>query len=142
MTRNTSFSFLLINIIILHAPILAKAGIGVAMVGAMPSVGLYFGIYSYCKKTFHEWDPDANDQRQTLYIALSAAIGNTIASASRVPYEVLVSFQEGLRYSDRKSLFWSVVLVSSEISHFSLLLSFQHRNNNFKPGSMNRLGKL
>jgi hypothetical protein len=67
-----------------------KAGIGVAMVGAMPSVGLYFGIYSFCKRTFREWDPEANDQRQTLYIALSAAIGNTIASASRVPYEVLV----------------------------------------------------
>jgi solute carrier family 25 S-adenosylmethionine transporter 26 len=55
----------------------------------MPSVGLYFGIYSFCKKTFKEWDPDATEGRQTLYIALSAAIGNTIASASRVPYEVV-----------------------------------------------------
>ena len=55
----------------------------------MPSVGLYFGIYSYCKKTFQQWDYQNYEQRQTLYIALSAAIGNTIASASRVPYEVV-----------------------------------------------------
>lgn len=55
----------------------------------MPSVGLYFGIYSYCKKTFQRLDPHMYEQRQTLYIALSAAIGNTVASASRVPYEVV-----------------------------------------------------
>lgn len=55
----------------------------------MPSVGLYFGIYSFCKKTFQQWDQECYEQRQTLYIALSAAIGNTIASASRVPYEVV-----------------------------------------------------
>ena len=65
------------------------AGIGVAMVGSMPSVGLYFGIYSFCKKTFNKWDPDASGGRKTLYIALSAAIGNTIASGARVPYEVV-----------------------------------------------------
>ncbi|KAG7372400.1 mitochondrial carrier protein [Nitzschia inconspicua] len=65
------------------------AGIGVAVVGSMPSVGLYFGIYSFCKKTFQQWDPDHYQERRTFYIALSAAIGNTIASASRVPYEVI-----------------------------------------------------
>lgn len=65
------------------------AGVGVAVVGSMPSVGLYFGIYSFCKKTFQQWDHECYEQRQTIYIALSAAIGNTIASASRVPYEVV-----------------------------------------------------
>jgi len=65
------------------------AGVGVAMVGSMPSVGLYFGIYSFCKKTFNRWDPNAPEGRKTLYIALSAAIGNTVASAARVPYEVV-----------------------------------------------------
>jgi solute carrier family 25 S-adenosylmethionine transporter 26 len=55
----------------------------------MPSVGLYFGIYSFCKRTFQQWDPHRYEERQTLYIALSAAIGNSIASASRVPYEVV-----------------------------------------------------
>jgi len=65
------------------------AGVGVAVFGSMPSVGLYFGIYSYCKKTFQQWDYENYEERQTLYIALSAAMGNTIASASRVPYEVV-----------------------------------------------------
>lgn len=78
------------------------------MIGSMPSVGLYFGIYSFCKKTFNQWDPEANEQRQTMYIALSAAIGNTIASASRVPYEVVkqklqtrvyASMGEAMRYA-------------------------------------------
>ena len=55
----------------------------------MPSVGLYFGIYSFCKKQFTNYDPECSDRRRTVYIALSAAIGNTIASASRVPYEVM-----------------------------------------------------
>ena len=27
------------------------AGLGVAVLGSMPSVGLYFGVYSYCKRT-------------------------------------------------------------------------------------------
>jgi hypothetical protein len=66
-----------------------QAGIGVTVIGSMPSVGLYFGLYSFCKKTFQQIDPQNYEQRQTLYIALSAAIGNTIASASRVPYEVV-----------------------------------------------------
>jgi hypothetical protein len=59
------------------------------VVGSMPSVGLYFGIYSFCKRKFAQWDPNADGGRRTAYIALSAAIGNTIASASRVPYEVV-----------------------------------------------------
>ncbi|KAL3944667.1 MAG: hypothetical protein SGBAC_001275 [Bacillariaceae sp.] len=63
------------------------SGICVAVVGSMPSVALYFGIYSFCKKRFAKFDP--NEKRRVAYIALSAAIGNTIASASRVPYEVM-----------------------------------------------------
>jgi len=73
------------------------SGVGVAVVGSMPSVGLYFGIYSFCKKSFQQWDPEKYEQRQTLYIALSAAIGNTIASSSRVPFEVVKqNFQTGV----------------------------------------------
>ena len=48
---------------------LYQAGIDVAMVGSMPSVGLYFGIYSFCKKTLSEMDPEYPRQ-QTVYIAL------------------------------------------------------------------------
>eukprot|EP01082_Thalassiosira_pseudonana_P014569 g12849.t1 g12849 contig7:305530-306783(+) len=79
------------------------AGLGVSVLGAMPSVGLYFGVYSYCKRTigptfvkrFGSEREDGKEQFcsdrawQTFSIALSAAIGNTVASFSRVPYEVV-----------------------------------------------------
>jgi hypothetical protein len=90
------------------------AGLGVSVVGSMPSVGLYFGVYSYCKRTLptllqntfglstSKDDPEAkgnisDDTLRTLTIALSAAIGNTVASFSRVPYEVVKqSLQTGV----------------------------------------------
>jgi len=84
------------------------AGLGVAAIGAMPSVGLYFGIYSYSKNIVGPYlqqnfgsgksltasiptnDVESRDRLlRTLTIATSAAIGNTIASISRVPYEVV-----------------------------------------------------
>jgi solute carrier family 25 (mitochondrial S-adenosylmethionine transporter), member 26 len=65
----------------------------------MPSVGLYFGVYSYCKRrigTFLEETLGTNTQHQinsqvlwTFSVTTSAAIGNTVASFSRVPYEVV-----------------------------------------------------
>ena len=63
------------------------AGLGVTVLGAMPGVALYFGVYSYCKKTL--LSTEAGQKHKTLSIAVSAAIGNTVASFSRVPYEVL-----------------------------------------------------
>jgi hypothetical protein len=90
------------------------AGLGVSVVGSMPSVGLYFGVYSYCKRTLptllqntfglstSKDDPDgkrniSDETLRTLSIALSAAIGNTVASFSRVPYEVVKqSLQTGV----------------------------------------------
>mmetsp|Transcript_5081 Transcript_5081/g.7772 ORF Transcript_5081/g.7772 Transcript_5081/m.7772 type:complete len:336 (-) Transcript_5081:1508-2515(-) len=73
------------------------AGLGVAVVGSMPSVGLYFGVYSYCKRRlrplFSRLDQSDSEASQgiafTLTILSSAAIGNTLASFSRVPYEVV-----------------------------------------------------
>ena len=77
------------------------AGLGVAAIGAMPSVGLYFGIYSYSKgilgpflqEQFGTKNTTEYKNRdaflRTVTIATSAAIGNTVASISRVPYEVL-----------------------------------------------------
>jgi solute carrier family 25 S-adenosylmethionine transporter 26 len=80
------------------------AGLGVSVIGAMPSVGLYFGVYSYCKEKlipmFQEKLTHKNNNvhspfamsksgARTLAIASSAAIGNTVASFSRVPYEVV-----------------------------------------------------
>lgn len=75
------------------------AGLGVSVVGAMPSVGLYFGVYSYAKEKLspflenklgnNEDIPVSPSAARTLSIAASAAIGNTVASFSRVPYEVV-----------------------------------------------------
>ena len=95
------------------------AGLGVSALGSMPSVGLYFGVYSYCKRVIEPkliqcigieqrrrrqcWkeaaDRNGKNAEATiicsdkvlhnLAIGLSAAIGNTVASFSRVPYEVI-----------------------------------------------------
>jgi solute carrier family 25 S-adenosylmethionine transporter 26 len=71
------------------------AGLGVSAIGAMPSVGLYFGVYSYCKDQLTPFFQKKCDGRvdpnavRTFAIACSAAIGNTVASFSRVPYEVV-----------------------------------------------------
>ena len=92
-----------------------QAGLGVAVLGSMPSVGLYFGVYSYCKETLSPFfvtnfgsgrNDDDNSQPffsdstlQTFSIALSAAIGNTVASFSRVPYEVVKQSLQTGQYS-------------------------------------------
>lgn len=63
------------------------AGLGVAVFGAMPGVALYFGVYSYCKKILGR--TEFGSRNPTLSIAVSAAIGNSVASFSRVPYETI-----------------------------------------------------
>ena len=79
------------------------SGLGVAALGSMPSVGLYFGVYSYCKrmitpkmeKCFGSERVDGKEPLcsdgviKNFSIMCSAAIGNTVASFSRVPYEVI-----------------------------------------------------
>ena len=93
----------------------------------MPSVGLYFGVYSYCKRTIcpklllrfgsgsngssiqQLQQQQQQSQRQQQFIsdttlrnigiALSAAIGNTVASFSRVPYEVVKQSLQTGQYS-------------------------------------------
>ena len=84
------------------------AGLGVAVLGAMPSVGLYFGVYSYCKARLVPcWTEAFGSGRtgrdgtassspllgdgavRTAAIAASAAVGNTVASFTRVPFEVV-----------------------------------------------------
>uniref|UniRef100_A0A7S3L8P2 Mitochondrial carrier protein n=1 Tax=Amphora coffeiformis TaxID=265554 RepID=A0A7S3L8P2_9STRA len=63
------------------------AGLGVTVIGAMPGVSLYFGVYQYCKKKLRAtpW----GERNPLVAVAVSAAIGNSVASFSRVPYEVL-----------------------------------------------------
>jgi len=104
------------------------AGLGVTVVGSMPSVGLYFGVYSYCKRKLRPWfETNFGDEEQqqessslsssnhqplsskglafTLTILASAAIGNTLASFSRVPHEVVKQkLQTGLYTSTWKAL--------------------------------------
>ena len=98
------------------------AGLGVAALGSMPSVGLYFGVYSYCKKSIGEtlltsfgskrqdehtqYKPICSDRTlQTLTITFSAAIGNTVASFSRVPYEVVKQSLQTGQYSSTLQAF-------------------------------------
>ena len=66
---------------------------GVSVVGAMPSVAMYFGTYSYFKKRLSQpqtrKDGTTYTLPRTFVVGMSAALGNTLASFSRVPYEVL-----------------------------------------------------
>lgn len=64
------------------------AGLGVTVIGAMPGVSLYFGVYQYCKKRLRA-DTAWGASHPRAAVALSAAVGNTVASFSRVPYECL-----------------------------------------------------
>lgn len=61
------------------------SGIGVTVIGSSPSVAIYFGVYSSCKKRLSLMFPP---NMKYVVVALSAMIGNTIASVFRVPYEV------------------------------------------------------
>jgi Mitochondrial carrier protein len=51
------------------------SGLGVTLLGAAPSMAIYFGIYGYCRRKF-----DSLPQlSRTASIALSAGIGNFVA---------------------------------------------------------------
>jgi solute carrier family 25 S-adenosylmethionine transporter 26 len=62
------------------------SGIGITVIGSSPSVAVYFGVYSSCKRRLTKMFPP---NMHILAIALSATIGNTLASFLRVPYEVI-----------------------------------------------------
>uniref|UniRef100_A0A7S4AXD9 Mitochondrial carrier protein n=1 Tax=Pseudo-nitzschia australis TaxID=44445 RepID=A0A7S4AXD9_9STRA len=127
------------------------AGVGVAVIGSMPSVGLYFGLYSFCKKTFQHRDPENYEQRQTFYIGLSAAIGNTIASASRVPYEVVkqklqtqayANFGEAMRDMSFRTLFPTGGIASQTLRDVPYaivtLLTYEYLKSNWKTRAQQR----
>jgi hypothetical protein len=63
------------------------SGISITVIGSSPSVALYFAVYGRLKKLFTS--PQQATYERLLSISASAAIANTIASAARVPYEVL-----------------------------------------------------
>ncbi|CAM9487761.1 unnamed protein product [Chrysoparadoxa australica] len=72
------------------------SGLGVTLLGSIPSVGIYFGIYQYCKRKSDmiEWMPPK------LGICCSAGVGNFIASFFRVPYEVVKQRLQAGVYTD------------------------------------------
>mmetsp|Transcript_7470 Transcript_7470/g.11166 ORF Transcript_7470/g.11166 Transcript_7470/m.11166 type:complete len:326 (+) Transcript_7470:77-1054(+) len=61
------------------------SGLGITLVGSMPSVAIYFGMYQYSRRTLRE----KTKLSQPLCVALSAGFGNFIASFFRVPYEII-----------------------------------------------------
>jgi len=98
------------------------AGLGVSALGSVPSVGLYFGVYSYSKEKIEsllqkvlghqdEWSYNDKGKKyalsesmiRTLSIVAAATIGNTVASCSRVPYEVVKQKLQTGQYSSTRS---------------------------------------
>jgi len=87
------------------------AGLGVAALGSMPSVGLYFGVYSYSKsrlspfyqRSLAHYNSTSPAIVRILTVGTSAAIGNTVASFSRVPHEVVKQKLQTGRYSSTRA---------------------------------------
>lgn len=80
------------------------SGLSINVLGSIPSIALYFGVYSYCKQTL--LSTKFGKENKLICIASSAAIGNTIASFSRVPYEVLKQqLQTGVYTSTYNALY-------------------------------------
>eukprot|EP01035_Chromulina_nebulosa_P018865 gene18865-24650_t len=62
------------------------SGIGITVLGSSPSVAVYFGLYSAIKSKLIKVFPSS---MKLPAVAISAAIGNTVASVLRVPYELI-----------------------------------------------------
>lgn len=62
------------------------SGFGVAVIGSVPSMAVYFGVYQFLKKQLvNLWGP----KWHILAYAVSAALSNFIAAWFRVPAEIL-----------------------------------------------------
>jgi len=67
-------------------------GVGASVLGSFPSVGLYFGVYQGVKKMLQDKFPGPSEDPTDINvgaIVVAAAVGNTVASVARVPYEVV-----------------------------------------------------
>lgn len=62
------------------------SGLGVTIIGSAPSSAVYFGSYSSIKRRLVKLLPP---EMKLVAFAVSACVGNTLASAFRVPYEVI-----------------------------------------------------
>ena len=82
------------------------SGLGVTVLGSSPSVAVYFGCYSASKSFFTEMLPE---NMKLLAVAVSAVIGNSIASVLRVPYEVI---KQRLQTGVHKSTIEAILYIS------------------------------
>ena len=74
------------------------------MLGSSPSVAVYFGCYSSTKKHLTTVLPD---DMKLVAVAISAVIGNSIASVLRVPYEVVKQrLQTGVHSSTLEAILY------------------------------------
>ena len=82
------------------------AGLAASAIGSMPSIGIYYGVYSYGKRVLIPYLQETCGSKRSdigkgkaplmsdnalklVAVGISAALGNTAASAFRVPYEVV-----------------------------------------------------
>lgn len=79
------------------------AGVTVTVLGSSPSVAVYFGAYSSCKKYLTSVMPD---NLYLVAVALAASIGNTFASFFRVPYEVIKQRMQNGEHSSTMEAIW------------------------------------
>jgi hypothetical protein len=112
------------------------AGLGVTVIGAMPGVALYFGVYSYCKQHLLSQVAQQQQQKQqqdgspqpwftltkTGAVALSAAIGNSVASFSRVPYETMKQKLQAGMYTSTWEAICDICSGGNQPSHAMQLL--------------------
>ena len=89
------------------------SGIGVTVIGSSPSVAVYFGLYSSCKKRLLPYFPPS---LALVAVALSAMIGNTVASVFRVPYEV---FKQRIQNGQHSGT-WDAVSVRYQLYYYQL----------------------
>lgn len=73
-------------------------GLGVTLVGSIPAVSIYFGVYQAVKKALLQALPPTLGWT-LLGVAASAGVGNTVASVFRVPYEVVKQRLQAGMYS-------------------------------------------
>eukprot|EP00624_Nannochloropsis_granulata_P007416 evm.model.NODE_7599_length_6475_cov_53.327721.1 len=73
-------------------------GLGVTLVGSIPAVSIYFGVYQAVKKALLQALPPTLGWT-LLGVAASAGMGNTVASVFRVPYEVVKQRLQAGMYS-------------------------------------------
>lgn len=79
-------------------------GLGVTLVGSIPAVSVYFGVYQAVKKALLQALPPGLGW-SLLGVAASAGVGNTVASIFRVPYEVVKQrLQAGMYVSTGQAL--------------------------------------